>query len=315
MPKFILGRSLKHVSGKSPWLRNALWGLDALPLGVFWFLSALMPVEWASGAGRRLMRLIGPRLSKQRHTLNNLAIMFPDYSEEQRAALAREVWGNFGAVFAEYPHLRTIAQTQADRRMEIINTWGETPFPQPDKAAVFVTPHLGNWELAASSVVSQGYPLTALYTPLSNPLVGRMLLRRRQQLGCRFLAKGDSIRAFFRELSSGRSVGMLPDLRIDEGPLVPFFGVDAPTTDTPARLALRFKCDLIPIRIERLPGVRFRVTFHQPLTPDDPSAGEQAQALQMTRKLQALFETWIREHPEQWLCTKRRWPKGAAPKP
>jgi KDO2-lipid IV(A) lauroyltransferase len=136
-----------------------------------------------------------------------------------------------------------------------------------------------------------------------------MLWRKRQLLGCKFLAKEDSMRATVRLLSKGTSMGFLVDQRIDSGELIPFFGVAAPTTSSPARLALRLGCDLIPVQVERLQGAHFRVTFHAPLKPDDEQADKVTQALQLTGKLNALFETWIRQHPQQWLCTKRRWPK------
>ena len=85
------------------------------------------------------------------------------------------------------------------------------------------------------------------------------------------------------------------------------------TTVMPARLALKFGAALVPARVERLVGARSRVTVHEPIEPDDDAADEQAKVSQMTRKVNALFEDWIREHPEQWTCTKRRWPKRLTP--
>jgi KDO2-lipid IV(A) lauroyltransferase len=63
------------------------------------------------------------------------------------------------------------------------------------------------------------------------------------------------------------------------------------------------------VQIQRLEGARFRVIFHSPVTADDAAAPEDQQILQMTGKLNALFEDWIRERPHEWMCTKRRWPK------
>ena len=103
------------------------------------------------------------------------------------------------------------------------------------------------------------------------------------------------------------------DQRVDSGVPIPFFGIDKHTTLVPARLALRHGYDLVPVRTERLDGARFRVTFLPPLRPDDPGADEIEQARQVTRKINALFEEWIRERPTDWWCSKRRWPKDAHP--
>ena len=114
-----------------------------------------------------------------------------------------------------------------------------------------------------------------------------------------------------RELGNGRSVGLLVDQRVDSGEPVPFFGLEMNTSTTPARLALRYHCDLIPIRIQRLGNARFRATFEPPITPTGEFTDEHEKILDMTRQLNELFETWIRDQPQDWLCSKRRWPKDA----
>ncbi len=115
-------------------------------------------------------------------------------------------------------------------------------------------------------------------------------------------------RDVMRELAAGRSVGAAFDTRIDEGEPVPFFGVPALTNTLPALLSLR-GYPLIPIRAVRLPGTRYRIEVMAPLAPADPDAPRKAQVLDITTRLNAVFEDWIREDPGQWLCMKRRWPK------
>jgi KDO2-lipid IV(A) lauroyltransferase len=81
------------------------------------------------------------------------------------------------------------------------------------------------------------------------------------------------------------------------------------TTITPARLALRFDCELIPVQVQRLQGARFRIIFHPAVKADDETADNHTKALQMTHKINILFEGWIRERPQEWICSNRRWPK------
>ena len=116
-----------------------------------------------------------------------------------------------------------------------------------------------------------------------------------------------------RELTDGRSVALVVDTRDDDGAPIPFFGHDKLTTLAPARLALRFGCELIPVRIERLDAARFRLTVYEPVRPDPALASDKDRAVQMMRDLNRLFEQWIRERPEQWLCIKRAWPKALQP--
>ncbi len=260
------------------------------------------------------MRFVGPRLQKTQHFKRNFALAFPEKTEAEIESLTREAWANLGAVLAEYPHLDAVCGRESTERIEIVVKGDIEVFRQPDKRAIFVAAHLANWEvLAAAAAVQQGIPLAVVYTSLQNPWLDRMLWRRRQALGCHLIPREDGMRAIMRQLAQGRSIGLLIDQRMDSGEPVPFFGLEKPTTVIPARLALRFGCELIPTRVQRLSGARFRVTFHEPVKPDDESAEEREKVLQMMGKVNALFESWIRERPHEWLCSNRRWPKGATP--
>jgi len=101
---------------------------------------------------------------------------------------------------------------------------------------------------------------------------------------------------------------MIIDRKIEDGRPVPFFGADKISSTLPARMALRFDAPLVPVQVERLPGARFRVTFHAPLHPAAPRDDPDAQALELTRQIHAAFERWIRARPGEWLCTSKIWP-------
>ncbi len=313
MPQLLLGDKLQKAAARFPLLLYPLWTLEAAILGGFWSISWCLPPDWASALGYRLFHGIGPYLPKNRHVRANLALAFPEKSSAEIDALARRIWGNFGAVLAEYPHLAALADNRDGQRVEVVAKTDLQPYCEARKSAVFAAAHLGNWEFCPIAGSRLGLPVTVIYSPQKNPLLDRMLLRKRQALGCNFLTKNDSMRATVKLLTSGQSIGLLVDQRVDSGDPIPFFGIAAATTSSPARLALKFGCDLIPSQVERLQGAHFRVTFHPPVEPDDDGADTRTQVLQMTRKLNAIFEDWIRQNPEQWFCSKRRWPEGARP--
>ena len=308
MAKLFLGNDLRKLIDRSPGLRRLRWATEAAVLAGIWQSSGWLTPERASETGERLLRWLGPRLHKTRHFRRNLALAFPGSSPAEIDRLVREAWGNLGAVLAEYPHLREIRT----ERIETVIKCDLEPIRQGERQAIFVAAHLANWEVTAAPAVQFGVPLTVVYTPLENPWADRMLRRHRLALGCRLLPRSDALRTIMRELHVGRSVGLLVDQRVDTGEPVPFFGIEKLTTVVPARLALRFGCDLIPVRVERQAGARFRVTAHEPVRCDE-AVSEQEKVLVMTRQVNALFEGWIRELPEQWFCSNRRWPKTAAP--
>jgi len=284
--------------------RHLAWRLQALLLGLFWAGSSLLPPRLAAAAGGRLFRWLGPLTRKQRFVARNLELAYPELGTEERDAIARDVWSNFGAVLAEYPHLGRYAapgsaalETEVHPATRVLLGEG--------RPAVFVTAHLANWELPGLALGRLGVPLSVVYAPQSNPHVDAMLQRHRSALGCDFVPKTDSIRTLLGALKAGRSVGLLPDQRTDFGEQLPFFGRPAMTAISPAWLALRQGCPLVPVRVERCGQGHYRVRVLAPLAGDDAS---RAGVLALSRRLNALFESWIRERPGQWLCMRRRWP-------
>jgi KDO2-lipid IV(A) lauroyltransferase len=178
-----------------------------------------------------------------------------------------------------------------------------------DRPSVFVTAHLANWELAALLSKALSFHLSVVYTPEENWLVQGMIQNKRRALGCECIPSSEGPSPLVRALSNGRSLGFVMDRRLKQGVPSPFFGSDTFISTFPARLALKFECELVPVRVERLRRGSYRVTVHEPVKPDDSITDDRGKASDMTRQVNAHFESWIRERPDQWFCSKRMWPK------
>lgn len=292
-----------------PLVRQALWWGEAGLAKLLIACGRSLGPDAASAAGERLGRLIGPRTYKHRHVLANLAIAFPDADEAWRERTARQMWGNFGRVLAEFAFLRDFVAGRYADRIEIVDQAGLDRV-KGRRPLILVSAHVANWEVILRVPTHFGFPLTAVYAEQSNPYLDRLLARHRQQLPVRFVPVAEAARELPRALAHGESLGLLIDQRFDGGELVPFFGRFAPTAVVPARLAVRFGLPFIPVRVERLDGARFRITVFEPLEPTPGLRDHREAALELTARVNRLFEAWIRERPGEWLCAKRRWPKG-----
>jgi KDO2-lipid IV(A) lauroyltransferase len=225
-----------------------------------------------------------------------------------------EMWGNLGRVMAETMLLDRILK-QPDR-ITI-----ETPhllkrYTGKIGPAIICSMHMGNWELAAWPLTAAGIKTAAVYRLVDNPYVDLYLRSMRQELypGGMF-ARGsiegrmsghDTARMIVSYIRQGGRVGFLIDRYDRSGMEVPFFGKPAATTVVPAMLARRVGARLWVGRCIRIgKESRFRVTIREVKVPwtDDPNADVRA-ALTQT---QVHFEEWIREHPEQWMWSNRRW--------
>ncbi|HYQ73226.1 MAG TPA: lysophospholipid acyltransferase family protein, partial [Gammaproteobacteria bacterium] len=307
----IIGNPLRKIARKHEVLRRLLWRVDFVLIWSLLTLFRLLPVEWASALGAKAGAVIGP-LARRKNTIlkENFRFAFPEKSPLEIKHLVKACWSCAGRVLAEYPHLDRINSDRTDQRLEIVVREPDLTFRNRNRPAIVVGAHLSNWELSASALGRLGIVNSVLYTPLSNPWLDRMLRESRAALNCELLPRDNSARLLIERLNAGRTIGMLVDRPVRRGKPIPFFGKEKPTTVMPAKLALKFDCDLIPSHVERIKGVHFRVTFHPPVRPANPGDCKNDQALDMMRQLHQMFESWIRQRPEDWFCSKRSWPKA-----
>ena len=307
MSEFVVGHPLRNVARKHPLLAKLLWRLDFFLMRMLIALLRCLPVDAASRTGDRLMRWLGTFMKRKSGMLRgNLKIALPELSDDELDVLVSDAWGSAGRVLGEYPHLKTILEQEERLHIEILEPI--VTYSQPDKPCVVVTAHLSNWEVVCSAMARLGIPNASLYSPPLNPYLDKLLLDSRQALNCELYPRDNSARVLMRALKKGRTAAMVMDRRVEaSGQVVRFFGRDKPATLLPAKLALKFNCDLVPVQVERLQDARFKVTFHPPIRPAPAIADEDEQALDMTRQIHQHFERWIRAHPGEWLCTQRVW--------
>jgi KDO2-lipid IV(A) lauroyltransferase len=280
--------------------RVEYWGFLAVA-GLF----RALPLETASAFSGWMWRVIAPRLRRHERARRNLSASMPELSPERREAVLLEMWEMLGRTFAEAFHLDEIANDP--KRVTI------DPSPEVHEAfhspsgCVIVCLHMGNWEVAGLGAARAGCSIAGVYQRLKNPLVDRAVTRmRRHVYPLGLFSKGhQTVTALMRILRKGGAVALLADQRDHGGIPVPFFGRPAPSTPFPAMLARAKNVPLVAGRVQRLPGVRFKVLTEIVEVPHTDD--RQADIRDATAAIHAVFERWIREDPGQWMWSHRRW--------
>lgn len=181
------------------------------------------------------------------------------------------------------------------------------------KGIVFLTPHLGCFEITAQYYSAFG-DITVLYRPPKQASIREMILagRKRERL---HLAPADlsGVRSLIKALKKGEAVGMLPDQapKVGEGLWLKFFGRPAYTMTLAARLTETGAATLMAWG-ERLPNGRgYRLHLHPPVRPLEGDTVARAQQINVE------IEGLIRECPTQYLWGYNRYkqPGGAEPPP
>jgi KDO2-lipid IV(A) lauroyltransferase len=296
-----LSETHRRNSAKRSWYR-----VEAAAVALFFGLCRILPLDLASGMGGWLGRRLGPALGVTAQARRNLATAFPDWPPSEIERVVRGMWDNLGRVAAEYPNLQRIRVFSDQGRVEIRGLAHIERALAEGRRMILVSGHLANWEISPLAAGQYGIDGGLVYRTANNPLVDRMIMRCRRWPG-EVIPKETVGRRAVAALRRGAHLLILADQKLNEGIPAPFFGRPAMTAPTVALLALRFGCDVLPARVERLGGARFRLTI-EPKLPLPDSGNRASDVAALTNAVNATLERWIRERPEQWFWVHRRWP-------
>jgi len=286
--------------------------LHALEGGAAWLLFGicrLLPVAGVSAIAGALARAVGPRLGISRRARQNLRRALPDLDDARIEAVVRGMWDNLGRVAAEYAHLGEYRVYDEGGRIEMVGAENIRRYGAPGARAIFFSGHFGNWEVATLAVTQAGLGVAEIYRAANNPIVDGIINYARSVVGSELVPKGTvAARRALAALKQGRHIAMLVDQKMNDGIPVPFFGRDAMTAPALAKFALHFDCAVVPVRVDRLPHARFRITAEPPLSYRRTGDASRDELALMTQVNQVL-ERWIRERPDHWFWLHRRWPE------
>jgi KDO2-lipid IV(A) lauroyltransferase len=283
------------------------------------FVAAIvraLPLNLATRASAIAWRHLAPIVNPKRHqrALDNLAIAFPEKSEEERTAIALAHWENLGRVMVET--MRVDRFLREPERIDIVSQNIFSRYKDKLGAAVGVSLHMGNWELAILPFTWAGANPAAVYRSVTNPYVDQYLRDQRKDLypdGLFGRGKvgehGDdqkTARAIMDFVRRGGRLGLVCDLYDRTGMPVPFFGREARTQAIGAMIARRVGARIWLSRCKRIgKQSRFEIELKELRVP---RTANQAEDIRWTMvHMQKQFEAWIREAPEQWMWSNRRW--------
>ncbi|MBS1153537.1 MAG: lipid biosynthesis lauroyl acyltransferase, partial [Myxococcaceae bacterium] len=271
---------------------------------------ALLPLTWASALGAAFGALAFALARGERNkALESLRRAFPHQSDAERTALARACFRHLGRSLFEL-----VCVAQLDRQVEQWVRWSPQDRAVLDaalarkKGVVFVSGHLGSWELLARRVALAGYPCQTIAKETTDPRTTALIEKFRESAKLRSIWRGRSgaAKAMLRALKAGQILGLLIDQDTDvQSVWVPFFGHAAKTPRAAADLALRTGAAVVMGFCRREADGRYRLSMKEL-----PTLGLQPEAL--TARMTEQIEAAVRAAPEQWVWMHRRW-KSAPP--
>jgi Kdo2-lipid IVA lauroyltransferase/acyltransferase len=269
----------------------------------------------ASAATWLLLRL----LPKLRRTAEfNLRLAFPEWTEKQRRAVMRKMTRNLGWMAVEFARFPKYTKENIEKVVVLDGHENFLAGQSRGKGVIYLTGHIGAWELSSYAHALYGFPLQYMARPLDNEPLDGLVNHYRGLSGNKPIYKNEAARTMLRVLKEAGTVGILADQNTmpDEGVFVDFFGTPACTTTGIARVALHTDAAVVPGYAFWDENMRkYRLRFEPPVELARTGDTER-DVLENTQRFAKVLEEIIRRYPGQWVWIHARWknrPKGEAP--
>ena len=284
-------------------------------------LLELAPAVLSDDAACAVARLFGDLIHRfdRRHrlrALEHLRRSFPAWPDEQVRRVARESIRGLAYLASELVLTpRRINLTSYRRYTRMTNMAGQLRLLMGRGGAViYLTSHLGNWEMLGYYMAVQGFPGIAIARPLDNPYLDRYVRRVRGRAGLGIFDKKGVTGRMDEALTGRGNVCFLADQDAGrKGIFVDFFGRQASTFKSIALLAIRYDVPILVASARRLgAGCRFEIQGERIILPAD-WAGRDDPVRWITQEYTSAIERAVRRAPEQYMWVHRRWkhrPKG-----
>ena len=259
--------------------------------------------ENASNLGEKIGRFFGPLFRNRKIILNNLTESNIGKNDKERNIIVKSMWGNYGRILAEYQYMEDFRNNKLEKFIKIDGLGILEEIKIKKKQVIFISGHFNNFELMAMYLEKSGIRLGAIYRPLNNIYLNKIMENIRIKFICKNqIKKGLSgTREVVNLVKNGFSIALMVDQRVSEGEKSIFFNREASTTTIPAQLVKKYNLDIVPVYIERNQKKYFKMSISKPLSFKNRSIEE------ITQEINFLLEKMVLKNPDQWIWSHNRW--------
>ena len=282
-------------------MKNFYHFIQYVLIFILFILFKIVGFKASSNFGFFIGKYLGPLFRPKSSIIKNLkkAQISVDYKK-----IATNVLGNYGRIFAEYVHLKNFKNDRLNNHISIEGREYLERIKNKKQSVVFISGHFNNFELMAMQIDKAEVDCAAIYRPLNNPYLNKIMEKIRKRDICKKqIKKGRSgTREIIKFLKKGTSIALMVDQRVREGEKALFFKHLATTTTIPAQLIKKYNCDLVPIYIERKNKFDFKMYVSKPIKINKNKSSDE-----ITLFINKILEKMILKNVDQWIWTHDRW--------
>jgi len=258
----------------------------------------------SSNLGGKIFEIIGPFFRSEKIINSNIKKALPDINFKNLKKIKRLMWNNYGRTFAEYMFIKEFRNGKISKNIEIDGQEILEKIKKENSQVIFISGHFSNFELMAMHLEKSGINLCAIYRPLNNIFLNGIMERIRKKYICKKQIKKGivSLRQLIALKKNNFSTAIMIDQRVSEGILSNFFNHEALTTTIPAQLVKKFNIPIVPVYIERIGNINFKICISKPIYFDEDTTTDK-----ITDELNRILEKMILNKPENWIWSHNRW--------
>tara|TARA_B100000965_G_scaffold404968_1_gene437340 strand:+ start:5750 stop:6613 length:864 start_codon:yes stop_codon:yes gene_type:complete len=279
--------------------------LQFLIIIILFIIFKIIGYKNASNFGSLIGRVFGKLIKSDKIIHKNLDIMNQFLNlHNNKDKFADEIFSNYGRILSDYVFLNKFKNGSLRKYINIDGFDYLEEIRKKNKQVIFISGHFNNFELMPMFINSAGIKLSAIYRPLNNIFLNKIMEHIRTNYICKNqIKKGKGgTRELVNLIKKNYSVALMIDQRVSEGLKCDLFGKPAYTTTIPAQIVKKYNCEIVPVYIERYDKIKFNLTISKPIKFDRNLSIDH-----ITMELNKLLEKMIENNPSQWIFTHNRW--------
>ena len=271
---------------------------------LFFIFFKILGPSLSSRLSGKIFEKIGPFFRSKKTIHSNIKRVYPNIENKQITNITKLMWNNYGRVFAEFMFIHEFRSGKLSQNIEIVGQNILENIKSNNKQVIFVSGHFSNFELMAMHLEKSGINLCAIYRPLNNIFLNKFMERIRKKYICKNqIKKGiGGLKKLISFKNKNLSTALMIDQRVSEGILSNFFNEKALTTTIPAQLVKKFNIPIVPIYIERVDGLKFKIYINEPVF-----FSKETSIKTITDELNKILEKMVIKKPDQWIWSHNRW--------
>lgn len=273
-------------------------------ISTLFLIFKMLGYKLSSNLGGFIGQIFGPLLRSKKTIYKNLKRAFPMINDNEIKKISKNMWSNYGRIFSDYMHLKNFRSSKLDKYLIFNGKKILEKINDDKKPVIFISGHFNNFELMAMQIEKSGVSLVAIYRPLNNIFINKIIEPLRRKYICKKqIKKGISgLREMLKLYKKGYSVAMMIDQRVSEGIKSNLFNFPALTTTVPAQMIKKFNCKIIPVYTKRIDKFNYEINIEEPL-----SISSDQTIQEITDNLNLCLENMIKKNPDQWIWSHNRW--------